>query len=388
MFKFSEHPPALKWTYFVVFCLVLWRQAHTLLAPWMGYDLPFAFRSDNFFSFSGGQIRRGLIGEKLILIQSWGLDAILLYSIFLLAFFVFLYAYIFPKLLQTFKVSEVILILLSGFFLMPGLDREMFLLLPAIYFFLRRKFDFLFYVFLAITAFVHELSLLLYFPFIWDLALRVWKEKRLLPMSYLLLITSSFGAVVLLKSELNLIPEKSFWPQYGISGLEDHFLYTFAGKGLGATLKLHASVILGKVQSLYAIPGLLAFFVLVTLTLKRFGAAGISIYYFVAINILLFLLTIDYGRYFYLLFFFYLLLSQTGLLNRADKALSSFKFLLPKFIARVLAFNFSYSWYFMALLIFALAPFGYWLGDTLIEPALWQEVKQIINFQLPKYAGE
>lgn len=388
MFKLSEHPWHFKLSYYLVFAMVFTRHGRTLMAPFLGSEQVFTFRSDNFFSFSGGQIRRGLIGEKLILLQSWGMDAIFVYSLLLLLFFSLCYLLVFPSLLQSFKVREAYLIVLSGFFLMPGIDREIFMLLPALYYFIRRKNDFLFYLLLGLMAFIHELSLLLYFPFIWLLIQNFWRERKAQSLLYFTLVMACFAAVIVLKSELNLVPEREFWPQYGIEGLEDHFLYTFAGKGLLATLKLHASVILGKVETFYALPGLLAFFILLLLTLKRYGASALSLYYYLAINLILFLLTIDYGRYFYLLFFFYLLISQSGLLALADQSLQSFRFLMPAFIRRGLQFKFKHSWYQIALLVFALAPFGYWLGDTLLKPAFWQEIEQLIDFHLPKHAGE
>ena len=388
MFKLSEHPWHFKISYYLVFIIVLLRQVRTLMAPFLGSELAYTFRSDNFFSFSGGQIRRGLIGEKLILLQEWGFDAVFFYSLLLLVFFSFCYLVVFPRLLQSFKVQEAYLILLSGFFLLPGIDREIFMLIPALYYYLSHKNDFLFYFLLGISAFIHELTLLLYFPFIWILIQDFWRIRKWQPLFYFVMVMACFAVVIGLKSELNLIPEREFWPQHGVEGLEDHFLYGFAGKGLMATLKLHGSVILGKVETLYALPGLAAFFVLLALTLKHFGAAAISLYYYIAINVLLFLLTIDYGRYFYLLFFFYLIISQSGLLAIADRSLRSFRFLMPKFVEGWLSFKFNRTWYQIALLIFVIAPFGYWLGDTLLKPALWQELEQLIDFHLPKYAGE
>lgn len=262
------------------------------------------------------------------------------------------------------------------------------MLLPAVYYFARRKEDAGFYLLIALNAFIHELSLLLYFPFIWGLLRNLLSDRKWYQLLYLLVIAASFGSVILLKSELNLVPEREFWPLHGVSGLEEHFLYTFAGKGLLATLKLHGSVILGKVETLYAIPGLIAFFLLVMLSLRRFGAKAIVLYYYLAINVLLFLLTIDYGRYFYLLFFFYLLVAQSGLLLKAEQALASFKFLMPGFVEKLFHFDFSPSLYRWLLIVFAVAPFGYWLGDTMLEPAFWQEISQLIDFKVPKYAGE
>lgn len=388
MFKFKEHPVWLRATYALVFLMVMMRLGRTLLPSSIGSDLAFSFRSDNFFSFSGGQIRRGLIGEGLLQLQSIGVDAIVSYSLLLLLTYFLLYTFVFPKLLASFRVSEVLLILLSGFFLMPGIDRELFMLLPAVYYFARRKEDAGFYLLIALNAFIHELSLLLYFPFIWGLLRNLLSDRKWYQLLYLLVIAASFGSVILLKSELNLVPEREFWPLHGVSGLEEHFLYTFAGKGLLATLKLHGSVILGKVETLYAIPGLIAFFLLVMLSLRRFGAKAIVLYYYLAINVLLFLLTIDYGRYFYLLFFFYLLVAQSGLLLKAEQALASFKFLMPGFVEKLFHFDFSPSLYRWLLIVFAVAPFGYWLGDTMLEPAFWQEISQLIDFKVPKYAGE
>ena len=116
MFRFREHPTYLRFAYGLLFLLVFVRQGRTLFSPWLDSDLSFAFRSDNFFSFSGGQIRRGLIGEILLQIQTWGFDALWAYSLLLLLSFALLYVFVFPRLLISFKPVEVLLIVSSGFF--------------------------------------------------------------------------------------------------------------------------------------------------------------------------------------------------------------------------------------------------------------------------------
>lgn len=388
MFKQAEHPPYLQGIYYLLFVLLGFRLMRTLLAPWLGADLAFAFRSDNFFSFSGGQIRRGLIGEVLLSMQKLGLPSVLMYSLLLLLLFSFIYLWVFPRLLRPFRPLEIILILVSGFFLMPSVDRELLMILPALYFFLRRKQDWGFYGLIALSAFIHELSLLLYFPFIWSLFKELLQTKKWKQLVPLLVIAISYASVILIKGSMSLDPELNYWPQFGISGLEDRFLYTFAGKGIVATLKLHASVFLGDPQAWMALPGMISYFVILLLLLRRFGASPKVISYYLAINLLLFVLTIDYGRYYYFLFLFYLLLTQSGMLVSAGKALQSFRFLMPAFVGKILNFPFSHRAFSIALLIFALAPFGYWIGDTLAQPVLWQELAQLVDFKLPKYAGE
>lgn len=388
MFKHAQPSLALRWLYYLLLLMVAWRLSQTLLAPFFGADLAFSFRSDSFFSFSGGQFRRGFIGEFLFQMQSAGLPAILMYSLLLLLLFALLYAWLFPKLLVSFKASEILLILLGGFFLMPGIDREIFMLLPAVYFFLRPRLDLGFFAILFLLAFIHEMSLLLYFPFMWAAFRQMQKEGKWAKLLYLLPVLLAYLTAIVWKGHPNYLPEREFWPQFGILNLEDHFLYSFAGKGLLATLKLHASVFLGKVESLYALPGLISFFGILYLLLRRFGASVYSMAYYLAVTVLFFMLTIDYGRYFYLLFFFYLLLSQSGLLAKADAALADFKFLIPPFLRNWLSLDFSHLHFQILLLIFALAPFGYWLGDTQLSPAFMQEVQQFIHFELPKYAGE
>lgn len=388
MFKQRAPLPLLRGLYFILWAILTWRLVQILMGPFLGEDLAFAFRSDNFFSFSGGHIRRGLIGEVLLQLQKLGAPAIFLYSLLLLLLFAGLYLLVFPKLLRSFRPLEVLLILLSGFFLMPGLDRELFMLLPAVYYFFRQRLDGGFFLLLGLVAFIHEMALLLYFPIIW-FALRQMRHKLTSAQAlYAIPVILAYGAVIVLKGDLNLSPEKTFWPQYGVEGLENRILYTFAGKGLLATLKLHGSIILGKVETLYALPGLLSFFVLVFLLFRRFGASAISLAYYLAITALFFVLSIDYGRYYYFLFFFFLLLTQSGLLLKAEIALADFNFLLPKFLRPWLNLDFSHRHFLAFLLIFALAPFGYWLGDTILEPAFWQEVQQFIQFEMPKYAGE
>lgn len=371
-----------------MFLVLSLRLSRTLLAPWLDSDLAFSFRSDNFFSFSGGQLRRGLLGELLFQGQSLGFPSILIYSIGLLAIFGFLYLYLFPRLLRSFSQAEVLIIIFSGLFLMPSIDREVFILGPAVYYYFRRQLDFGFFLLLGFTAFIHEISLLLYFPCIlWVLA-KIWTEKRWSYLPSIAFVGLSFASVILFKGDMNLIPEREFWPAYGVIGLEDHFLYTFTGKGLLATLKLHASIILGKSETFLAIPGFVAFFGIVLFSLRRYGASAMTTVYYFVITLIFCTLTLDYGRYFYLLFFFYLLLSQSGLLLKVDEVLEPFQKLVPSVIKGSLSFDFKHRGFLIFLSIFALAPFGYWLGDTILEPAFLQEFQQLWNFELPKYAGE
>lgn len=372
--------------YYLLFVIVFLKQARTLLAPWLGSEEAFTFRSDNFYSFSGGQIRRGLIGELLIALQSIGLPAILLYSLLLLVTYAFFYLWIFPRLVLTFKRSEYLLILLSGLFLMPGIDREIFMLIPAVYYFFYRRMDTGFYLLLALIAFVHELSLLLYFPFILSLFQKTIKEFKFSSFGTLLLVIASYAAVLLFSGKLNLSPELDFWPRYGIQGIQDHYLYEFTGMKLLDALHLHAAYMWTFPRTKFALIGLAAYFVVVLLSFKRLGASPLLTAFYLLTNFVIFVLTIDHGRYFYLLFFFYLLLLSTGLLKEAEQAIKPFERFMPKFIERWLSFDYKSNYYLVAMVIFALAPFGYYAGGTQYTPAIWQEIEQLIHFELPEHA--
>ncbi len=386
MFK-ARIPISYKIFYYLVFAVVFLRQLRSLMYPWLGEGHVFTFRSDNFFSFSGGQIRRGLIGEILIVLQSWDWPAIFIYSLILLLVYAWLYLWVFPKLLESFNRWEFVLIILSGFFLLPGIDREIFMLLPAAYYFLRSKQDLGFFILLALVAFLHELALLLYFPFILKTLQQSLREPRWDGVIGLVLVLVSYGSVILIAGDLNLAPERDFWPQHGVSGLENKYLYKFSGMGLLEVIKLHGARLLSYPQTKYALIGLISFAVLLILSFKRFRAKPIVIYYYLAVNALLFILTIDYGRYFYLLFFFYLLVLSSGLLKNAESALSKFDFLLPAVFERWMNFEYQAKYYHITLLVFALAPFGFYVGDTQLSPALWQELEQLIDFKLSKHAA-
>lgn len=350
-----------------------------LMQPVLVKVLPYAFRDDDFFSFSSGHIRRGLIGEFLYLLQRNSISSVIVFTAILLITYVIIYGRIFFRMLQTLPLTERYLLLLTPLVMHMGIDRELFILLPLAWFYYRKQTDFIFYLIIAVILFIHEIALLFYLPFIAALFLKISpikKTQRLLAISSLLVaLFILFG----IKENITNQLEIHFWPTQGIAGLTQTYLYTFGGMPVSALLRNHGSILLLNIETLYALPGIILFLMYSFSCLNRKQWLPYTTLFYLGVNALFFIMTIDYGRYFYHLFFLYLFLQTSGLAEKAEATLSSIaapvigKWLihLPK-----LAIQQYHVW---ILILFINVPIGYWVRDTELSPRWWQEIQFLIT---------
>lgn len=266
-------------------------------------------RHDDFWAFSGGHVRRGLLGE--ILYQGAGMFG---GGVVAAAAFAFLVVYG----VAAWRIASLLdlrnnwrwfwPLAASAVYLNYTVDREVLLLLPLFIVpswggatLLRRS------VFLAsilVMGFVHEFALLLFGPIL--AVLLVWEQSsagRWLLRVGLVLMAVEMAMLVGLKSTPTAVLETMFWPAYGIEGLERSNLYAFATMSLGKVLALHGRMV--KTPS--GLWDLALQCSLMTLLLCWFRESKPFCLAVVLWMLPASVLSIDYGRYAYLTFFAFVL---------------------------------------------------------------------------------
>lgn len=358
---------------------VLYRSWVVLMGPVINSTLPYAFRDDDFFSFSSGHIRRGLIGELLYILQRNGFNSIIIFTAILLLLYLLIYGKILFRMIQTLPIAERYLLLLTPFVLNMGVDRELFILLPLVWFFYRKKTDLIFYILIAIILFVHEIALLFYLPFMLALLLKTSPIKGLNRTMAIVSLISALAILFGIKEQLTNTLELSFWPEQGVPGLTQTYLYTFGGMPVSKLLRNHGSILLLNVETLYALPGILLFLVYSFSCLNRTKWLPYTTLFYLGVNALFFIMTIDYGRYFYHLFFLYLFLQTSGLAEKAEATLSNIaQSIIGKWMRLLPQINFQ-RYHIWILVLFINAPIGYWVRDTELSPRWLQEIQFLIN---------
>jgi hypothetical protein len=350
-----------------------------LMQPVLVKVLPYAFRDDDFFSFSSGHIRRGLIGEFLYLLQRNGINSIIAFTAILLITYTIIYSRIFFRMLQTLPLTERYLLLLTPFVMHMGIDRELFMLLPLVWFYYRKQTDLIFYCIIAIVLFIHEIALLFYLPFMLALFLKTSPVKGLQRGFAICSIVVALVILFGIKEHITNQLELSFWPEQGIRGLTQTYLYTFGGMPVTALLRNHISILLLNIETLYALPGIVLFFVYSFSCLNSKQWLPYTTIFYLGVNALFFIMTIDYGRYFYHLFFLYLFLQTSGLAEKAETTLKDIaQPMVGKWVKKLPKLTFQ-QYHIWILLLFINAPIGYWVRHTELSPRWWQEIQFLIT---------
>jgi len=266
-------------------------------------------RDDDFWAFSGGHLRRGLLGEILYrgtdLVGERWLAVVSAGLVVIYGFAVWRVARIMQREASWRWLWPVGL---SAVFLNFPVDREAALLLPLLMVGswtesgALRRVAFLLAVIAA--AFVHEFAVLLYLP----LVLMLLAEEPPGPQRHLLLagagaIVLTGGLIAVLRPVPSIVLETTFWPTHGMPGLEATHLYSFVSRSLGDTMRLHFSMLAtpSGLWNLAFQATLLALLVSCLWGSWRMLAAVLCFVLPASV------LTIDYGRYAYMTFFFYFL---------------------------------------------------------------------------------
>ena len=335
------------------------------------------FREDNFWSYSSGFMRRGLSGEFLYWLELTTGQALILYPLLLwLAFSIFALL-VMLEVCRTMKPIEVVLFVLSPAYLLFYVDSEIFLLLPFLAL-LSGKWvgrDYVVIVLVIIATMIREFGILFYAP----LLLHYLAAK-----SWLLRVTSAIVSVGLVSSLfLRTTPtywlEKEFWPQRGVEGLPDSYLYTFAEMGLMDVLSLHLSWIYQ-----YFIPfglSVLAFLPLLVLVSLSRGGSRLFRLYVLLLTAMCFILTVDYGRYFYLFFYYMILATHPAV--REMFSLAPLSRLWPeKGLGGAAAFrpeSIINSYRYLIWGVFIIAPSRVWLGYHGVNPRVVDFTSSILH---------
>ena len=370
---------AYPYFFFSTILYVLYRNWMILMEPVLSKTLSYAFRDDDFFSFTSGHIRRGLIGELLYTLQRNDINSIIAFTVLLLVSFLLIYGKLFFRIIQSLPLAERYLLLLTPFVLNMGIDRELFILLPLVWYFYRKQTDLFFYLIIAIILFVHEIALLFYLPFILALFLKSSPIKGLNKTIAIGSLISALAILFGIKEQITNILEISFWPAQGVPGLTETYLYTFGGMPVSKLLRNHGSILLLNIETLYALPGILLFLAYSFSCLNRNKWLPYTTTFYLGVNALFFIMTIDYGRYFYHLFFLYLFLQSSGLAEKAEVTLQHLaQSIVGKWMHLLPQINFQ-RYHIWILIFFINAPIGYWVKDTELSPRWLQEIQLLIN---------
>lgn len=323
----------------------------------------YGFRDDNFWSLTSGFYRRFLPGDFLYytdLVTSFGIE---IYSLVLITLFGFFAILVYRELNITLQPIEKIILSLSPIVLLYQVDSEIFLLLPILPLLFikdRSAREATFLLLLLFSIFVRELSILFYAPVLLWIIVQSPIKLKIAATSIVAIFVFS---ILFLSGEPTYGLERDYWPAQGVSDLETTHLYQFAEKSITEVLALHLSLI----QEYFIIfaPGVVLFLLLCCTYIYRRTSTAYPVVFFIVLCLVSFVLTIDYGRYYYLFFFLCVFLSSDNVrgyyqLPRGLDALFGriFEYVNASFqnLSRV-------SKYFFAATAaaFVLAPVGYYI---------------------------
>lgn len=318
------------------------------------------FREDNFWAYSSGFMRRGLPGEFIYRLDQWTHQGPLIYSVLIAAIYFLAWVVVAREAARFFTPVQAMLALLTPLALHNGIDGEVFILLPLLYLGLRgeQASDLTALVLIALALAMRESAILFFLPLILGIMIRAGWLERLCGVA----ILAMFALSIVAGNDPTYLLERDYWPGAGIDDLMTRHLYLFAELPLGMLLHVHFSVIHDHLA--LVTPSLVLFAVLyVTVIYRRSGSVLLTAYFSAALSVF-FLLTIDYGRYFYLPFAIALLITAPGVRERIWDPLSA------RSAARRerLASRQAPEWLAAILLGFALAPSGYYVEVYTLFP--------------------
>lgn len=275
--------------------------------PYLTSDVVFSYNTDNFWSYSSGFTRRGLIGEFLYFSQSvLGIGPWIFSAITFVLALVFA-AYTCLELNKSMPAWQIIMIALTPFALMYFVDAETFMLIPLLAMTQpESRNQRLFVLFLIIIAtLIRELVLVLYLPvllrFIFIDRGLVGKASMAFIAVMLVLLLWDFGPP-------SYVLEKTFWPNHGAPDLHLEHMYTFAEMSFSEMLELHVGSIIE-----FFIPAMI-FWAILAASLFWFVARRIAspmlFAWFVGTFLVSSVLSIDHGRYAYFFFMFAVLFTS------------------------------------------------------------------------------
>ncbi len=350
------------------------------LCPYLFGGNEYTFRPDNFWAYSSGFFRRGFVGELIYwldIITGYGprfFSAILLTSFVLSAITAILIAR------RNTTIPEQILICISPIFLLYRVDSEILLFLPFAVIFLwnGKNKNYFILVSIILSMCIREIALLYYFPVLLGFVFSRNINLRISSISALAAWTFCF--IFLHNVNYNL--EHTYWPNQGITNLMDNHLYKFSTMPFKQVIFLHVGFIYDNI--LLITPGILSFFTFAYIYIVKKYNTIIPAVWFLLTTALFFILTVDYGRYYYFLFIFLLFFTcSTGRKYFQFKEISYIGHLVASpILSRIDNFSSGYinRCGLISLLIFALSPSGFWADSYTIYPRVLNLSIKIAKF--------
>ncbi len=340
----------------------------------VGTDL-YTFRDDNFWSYTSGFYRRGLPGELLLWLNNITDGAgPILYSSILMGFYLVVLTLVLRSLIPRHGTLFLFLLCVSPIMLFFRIDSEVFLLLPfALICLLGRSIRLpILMIFVVVSIAVRETAFLIYLPII----LRCFTTGSILDLLLGFFAIAIFAIFILILPEnLTYQLENHYWPIYGIENLTETYLYNFAGGSLQETLYLHLHFISKNI--LLGGWSLAAFFIFVLGFIYSATKSVPICTYFALLLLVMGILTVDYGRYYYLFFFCAVFLSygQASSYMELRPLVILVRYLsMEQFLKR--GFVICERHKTTTLTLLCLAPTGFWIGEVdpiprFIAIALW-----------------
>ena len=282
-------------------------------------DQLYTFRPDNFWAYSSMIFRRALTGEFLYYLDLITGHGIYLFSVLIwLTFLLFLVAYL-SELKKEFNSIGLLLCLLSPVFLLYQVDAEIFMLLPFITLYSKSNFvqNWGTLILIVFSVLIRELSLLFFFPVLVTFILQGRMALKAATITALLLLLVFLFSP---KPAPTFYLENNYWNAQGFhtthSFIGSKHLYDFVSMPLSDLLSLHISL-LKEIENGWFLLGLplISFMGLFAgIFYARTKSVGGTLYSIGLVSVS-FILTLDYGRYFYLFFMFALFASSNQVKN-------------------------------------------------------------------------
>jgi hypothetical protein len=333
--------------------VAVWKYAERILS-----GLPFGFRDDTFWAWSSGFARRGLPGEIIYRLDLLTGAGPLLFSVLLVAVFAAIAVLALAELHGRLSAVQFVLLCLTPVVLIYRVDAEILILLPFFGLILARGAwrGPVTLALIAVATLTRELALVLFLPVLVTLAFTgpVWLRAATVAT------VAALALPFVLGGPPTYALETLYWPEHGVPGLRDMIMYRFAEMGLAELLGLHLGF--WAEDGLIVLPSILVFLALALSILVPAGPHGPrAALVFLPLVAAMFILTVDYGRYFYLLVFYLILATRPDCLPFFD--LRDWRGLPGPEAVMARAGHWAARHRTAVLAVFALVPTGFWTNE-------------------------
>lgn len=333
--------------------VAVWKFAERVLS-----GLPFGFRDDTFWAWSSGFARRGLPGEVIYRLDLLTGAGPFLFSVLLIAAFAGVAVLALGELYRRLPRVQFALLCLTPVVLIYRVDAEVLILLPFFGLILVRGAwrGPVTLALIAAATLTRELALVLFLPVLITLTTTGPVRLRAATVATVAGLALPFA----LGGQPTYALETLYWPEHGVPGLRDMIMYRFAEMGLGELLRLHLGF--WAEDGLIVLPSILVFLALALSILVPAGSQGPrAALVFLPLVLVMFILTVDYGRYFYLLVFYLALATRPDCLPFFDLR---DRCGLPQAEAVVARAGHWAARHRTAILaVFAVVPTGFWTNE-------------------------